>query len=158
MLSFAAMAKHLGMVSWSQAEPELHREVILANETVQPDCRSARGFDFIRGVYTTWITGPDTEGYGFYQSLILEKEPGASLHWKTEMVVLVDHRYDVVDKIRAGVIPQRVFESGWWAYHDTLVDNLGKQTPLHEYLSLERGVYKNRIKHRGEFYPPKKQK
>lgn len=154
MLSFAAMAKNLGMVSWSQAEPELHREVILANETVEPDCRSARGFDFIRGLYTTWIKGPDTEGIGIHQSLVLKEEPSASLHWTTEMVVLVDHRYDVVDKIRAGVVPQRVFESGWWAYYDHPVENLGKQTPLHEYLALEKGVYKMRIKHRGVFYPP----
>lgn len=156
-MNFAKLiADQYGLTSWANAEPELHREIILCARTVEPGSRSSVSFDFIRALYSTWIVGPKTEGCGINQNLVLEKYPEASMQWKTTMVVLVDNRVMVTGGIRAGVIPASILEDqAWWAYADRPVSEDDPRT-LAEALGLEQGVYKTKIRHDGVFYPEKK--
>lgn len=156
-MKFAALiAKTYGLTSWADAEPELHREIILCAKSVEPESRSAVSFDFIRALHSTWITGPLTEGCGLNSQLVLDKHPEASMKWKTTMVVLVDRQVMITGGLRVGVIPVSALEDhAWWAYADRPVSE-DDPRPLTEALGLEQGVYKTKIRHAGVFYPEKK--
>ena len=144
MSVFATVIRSMGFTDWNQ-EPELHKEIIIAAQTkVHPERDVMLGLEFLRGVYTTWIKGPATEGCGMYSGLITAKDPAAAFDWKTQMVVLVDIKIEIAGTLRPGVLPSEVYEKTWWRYanpHDI----------------VGRGSYPSRIKHKGEFFPERAQ-
>lgn len=157
MLCFDGIFDSLGMTPWSSDVPELHREIIVGIESAEAECKSSRGFDLMRGWYSTWIIGPNTEGCGMHQQAILDMEPEAHLQWHTQPVMLVSVKLNVTGSIRPGVIPAELLEPGaWWAYYDDLIQHNETLVPLHEYVKLQRDVCKTRIKHEGIFYPLKR--
>jgi hypothetical protein len=155
MLSFEGIARSLGLRSWKEAQPDLHRDIILGIETRATDCKSVAGFDFIRGWYTTWIIGPETEGCGMHQQHVLDIDPSASLRWQHHMVMLVDLHMEISGSLCPGVVPQELFDTGWWGYSDALVNTPQGSLRLADVIDLQAGVYKTRIRHKGKFHPPK---
>lgn len=157
MLCFDRLAASLGMTLWSTQAPELHKEIIIAFETKEVECRSQRGFDLVRGWHSTWIKGPVTEGCGMHQQHILDIDPKASEHWTSQDVVIICYKLHVTGNIRPGIIPSELFQDAWWAYYDHPIKKSNEEViPLHEYVKLQRDVCKTKIKHDGVLYPLKR--
>jgi hypothetical protein len=159
MFSFTTIARQLGLRTFKEASPQLHTEIVIAFEssTVGDSRRSIRSVDFMRGWYSTWITGPDTKGCGMHAEQVLRVAPGVDRAWSHQVVLLHDRSYIFDNSLVPGVVPESEFErAAWWASVDMPVsdeDNGGTETTMAEYLGLSRGSCITRLKHDGLFYP-----
>lgn len=151
MFSFNGLAQSLNMVPFT-TRPELHKEIILSF-TFGDSCdkeKSSVGFEFIRGWYSTWIEGPVTRGCGMQDEAVQRIDPAASRQWSYSMVFLYNSNIVIDEAWLPGVLDEALFErDSWWGYCDAPVAD----TTLAQYLNLERGRCKTRLKHAGVFYP-----
>lgn len=157
MLCFDQLAKSLGMVLMSQAQPNLHREIIIAQELKMTECSGIRSFDFMRGWYSTWIKGPETEGCGMHRPQVLAVDPTAAQSWLTRPAFITYHKLESEDHIKPGVIPLSLIRGSWWAYTNSVITTAdGKTMPLDVYCNMRRDQCPTRIMHKGVVYPLKK--
>lgn len=141
---------NLGFKAFS-TPPELHTEIVLAVWTNCADDKftSVRSLEFVRGWYTTWITGPQTVGCGIHGAAVCALFPDADREWAHEFVFLHDPCWQVPGETIAGVLPESQLDSGttYWQYADK---SLGERYDL---LELNRGSCKTRLRHNGVFFP-----
>lgn len=153
MFSFNGLAQSLGMRPFS-TRPELHREIVLcfASTDSSDANHSSISCEFIRGWYTTWIEGPRTRGCGMHSETVRRIDPGADREWNYSMVFLYSGRIQIEHAWMPGVVDETVFEdSAWWAYCDDPIHGMS----LAQYMDLDRGSCKTKLKHDGVFYPRK---
>lgn len=160
MLSLPKLLADIGMKLWSESQPELNRHIVLVYEESN---RGLWSLNASRGLHTTWIKGPRTEGCGINAHHVLAFDPAAEAEWEHQNVVLVHRKLDIVNGITPGVIPTTLLGSSWWGYADGVValdDNAGNDlsTSLESFFSLETPEMKVRIRHDGVFYPLRNKK
>lgn len=169
MLILPSLLASIGMTSWSEAVPENNRNIVIAYEeanTNMPNMRGSWKLHALHGFYTTWITGPDTEGCGLHKQSLLQVHPGADKNWTEQPVVLVYRKFEIAGGITQGVIPASLLKHSWWGYADHMVglsevqekgEEVDKlRVSLTGFFGVEPDEIKTRIKHNGVFFPLRK--
>lgn len=159
MFTLAPIAHQLGLSSFKMVQPALHTEIVIAFEstTTGDSRRSIRSIDFMRGWYSTWITGPNTRGCGMHAEQVQRLFPGVETEWQHQTVFLHDRSYIFDTNLVAGVVVQSdLTHAAWWADVNMPVsdeDNGSVHTTIADYLGLSRGSCVTRLQHHGLFYP-----
>lgn len=143
----------MGFRNFQTVQPALHTDIILAvwSTTTGDKLGSIRSVDFVRGWYSTWITGPNTLGCGMHADAVLSVFPQVDRDWQYEIVLLHDKCFQVMGETIDGVLPEQYFDNAraFWIEADA---PMGTSTAA-DMLELSRGNCKTKLRHAGHFYP-----